>query len=76
MSVGADGRMTYTIHAGKADKLIFLIYRIEGDEIVSDQPSAPKESRSRFSFTEDGKLAVFSEGKRVVYVRAAGHPPL
>jgi len=37
---------------------MILTYRIEGDTIISDQPSHPREEKTKFSFTPEGKLVL------------------
>jgi hypothetical protein len=44
-----DGRLAYVVQSadGKT-QIIRMVYRVKGDTIVTNQPSAPKEERSRF----------------------------
>jgi hypothetical protein len=51
-----DGALTYLIRGADKDQVILLRYRIEGDTIVTDQPSAPQVERTAFSLSEDGVL--------------------
>lgn len=64
-----DGTLRHTIHVKSGDQIMLLTYRIEGDYIITDQPSHPREERSRFSFTSDGKLVLELSGQRARYVR-------
>jgi len=64
-----DGRLTYIIHSAERDQVMRLVYRIEGDELVTDQPSAPSEHRTRFKFDESGALELDDQGDRSRFVR-------
>ena len=47
LDIGDDGRLLYSIRDGDKWQIMRLTYRIEGDTIVSNQPSAPREERFR-----------------------------
>lgn len=50
--------LTYVIRGHDRDQIIKLRYRIDGDTIITDQPSAPQVERTRFSISEDGMLTL------------------
>ncbi|HLB68781.1 MAG TPA: DUF3805 domain-containing protein [Thermoplasmata archaeon] len=60
MTFRPDGTLAYVIwdEARHRSSFIVLTYRTEGDILVTDQPSAPREERGRFTFTHDGKLEI------------------
>lgn len=64
-----DGRLIYIIHSEEKDQVSRLIYRIDGDELVTDQPSAPAEHRTKFSFDDRGRLILEDEGEHSRFVR-------
>jgi hypothetical protein len=64
-----DGRLTYTIHSPEKNQVMRLVYRVDGDELVTDQPSAPAEHRTKFSFDERGRLILEDEGELSRFVR-------
>src|SRR5688572_1706859 len=51
-----DGRLTYSIDQGETVQKMNLVYRVEHEEIVTDQPSTPREHRTRFRFDPEGLL--------------------
>ena len=51
-----DGRLYYSVLSGERWQIMKLTYRVEGDFIVTDQPSAPRQERTRFSVESDGTL--------------------
>ena len=55
-----EGKLVYTVHLPKKDQIMLLTYRTDGHWLVTDQPSSPREERSEFSFTSDGRLALKS----------------
>ncbi len=63
-----DGRLIYTIHGEVKDEIMLLSYRVENQTVVTDQPSKPREERTAFSLTPEGKLTLFYEGYQSQYV--------
>ena len=64
-----DGRLVYVIHSPEKDQVMRLVYRVVGDELITDQPSAPGEHRTRFSFDDRGRLILDDDGERSRFVR-------
>ncbi len=64
-----DGDLTYTIHGDDKDQKMFLTYSVEGNELVTDQPSRPQRERTAFSLTSEGRLTLWFGGQRSVYIR-------
>ena len=62
-----DGRLTYAIDQGETVQKMNLVYRVEHGEIVTDQPSTPREHRTRFRFDPEGLLVLEDEGSRSWY---------
>ncbi len=69
MEFKPDGRLIYAIHEGNKTQLIHLVYHVEGDTIISDQPSAPREERTRFVLTSDGQLLLDYGGNKAFLQR-------
>jgi hypothetical protein len=63
------GTLVYAIHASGKKEFIFLTWRVEGDVLVTDQPSAPKQERTKFSIDPGGKLSLLYADRRSVFVR-------
>jgi hypothetical protein len=53
-----DGRLTYTIRCDNKNQIILMRYKVEGDTVVTDQPSAPREERTAYSLSPDGILTL------------------
>jgi hypothetical protein len=66
----SDGQLIYTEYLKGKRQISMLTYRVEGPFIVTDQPSAPREERTAFEFTDEGKLVLVFGGVKSVYVRA------
>lgn len=49
---------------------IQLTYRVDGGDLITDQPSAPKEQRSPISFGADGRLYLSDLGAPTIFVRS------
>ena len=64
----ADGRLRYAVE-GETMQLILLTWRIEGDVLVTDQPSAPRQERTRFRFLSPSRLILERLGESYRYER-------
>jgi len=64
-----NGQLTYAIGEGKKWQLSLLTYKVVGDVILTNQPSAPSEERTKFAFEPDGKLRLESDGSRTWFTR-------
>ena len=64
-----DGQLVYTENVGKNREISLLTYRVEEGIIVTDQPSAPREDRTPFELTNDGKLILDYGGLTSCYIR-------
>ena len=69
---GHDGRMAYVVHSSARDEVIRLTYEIDGDALITDQPSTPSVQRTHFEFTLDGRLVLSLFGRESRYVKVAG----
>lgn len=66
----ADGRLQYSVLSSDRWQIIKLVYRVEGNVIVTDQPSSPSEERTGFTFQADGSLVLELGGQRSRFRRA------
>ncbi|MBL9184159.1 MAG: hypothetical protein JNN17_18590 [Verrucomicrobiaceae bacterium] len=64
-----DGRLIYSITEGGNTGIMNLIYRTENGYILSNQPSHPREDRTKYDFTEDGALILDYGGERTTFSR-------
>jgi hypothetical protein len=70
-----DGTLHYSVLSGTRWRIMKLTYRIDGDVIVSNQPSAPAEQRSRFSVALDGTLTLEFGGVQSRFRRGEKRAP-
>ena len=63
------GTLTYTIWLSDKKQIMLRTYRIEGNTIITDQPSHPNEERSAFEIDGD-KLTIMFGSQRSKFVRA------
>ena len=70
-----DGRLYYSVLSGERWGIMKLRYRIEGDTLVTDQPSSPREERSRFVLAPDGTLTIEFGGDKSVFRRGEKKAP-
>lgn len=54
----AGGKATYSITDGGKKQLILLNYYVAGDELVTNQPSHPKEERTKFALEKENQVLV------------------
>jgi hypothetical protein len=69
MELRADGSLTYLISNGGKKQVMLLRYRVDGSDIVTTQPSAPREERTRFRITDDDLLILEYEGFSARHIR-------
>jgi hypothetical protein len=65
-----NGGLTYTVHNEGKRQVMLLTYRVEGEVLITDQPSDHKEERTRFKIRSDGRLVLRYEHTPSTYVRA------
>lgn len=65
------GGLTYIIRADGKQQIILMRYEVDGDTIVTDQPSAPRVERTSFSLSDDGKLVLAFGGEPFTFRRAS-----
>jgi hypothetical protein len=64
-----SGRMIYGIFENEKWQLAILSYRVDGNFIISDQPSQPNEERTAFSFSEPDRLKMEYGGETSTFMR-------
>jgi hypothetical protein len=64
-----DGTLQYSVLSGARWQIMKLRYRVEGDVLVTDQPSAPREERTKFFLGPDGTLSLEFGGSRSLFRR-------
>jgi hypothetical protein len=69
------GQLVYTIHTIETDQIMILTYHVEGYDLVTDQPSHPREERTQFVLTDDGGLILIYGGQRSSYRRLSVKEP-
>ena len=70
---GPNGKLRYFIDEGNGYAVILLDYRIEGNELITDQPSRPLLHRTKFHFTSSDVLVLCDNGRITKYHRCS--PP-
>ena len=70
-----DGTLHYAIDTGGRWQIARLTYHVEGDVLVTNQPSAPAQSRTTFEVLDDGSLLLDYEGERSWYRRGERRSP-
>jgi hypothetical protein len=70
MTFTDNGKLTYVIHQKESKQIMNLIYRIEGKQLITDQPSDPRKESTEFSFDAEGNLVLDYGGSKGWFVRA------
>lgn len=74
LQFGAEGHLAYSIHQDGKRQIMLLTYRVEGDDLIIDQPSKLREERVGFEITPEDKLMLFSQPVSSTYLRLSGGP--
>lgn len=69
MQFDERGNLRYVVKGREADQIILMTYKVEGDEILSDQPSHPRPQRSKYLLGTDGSLTIYFDGRATRFIR-------
>src|SRR5712691_50148 len=61
-----DGRLAYAILTENSTQIMRMTYRVDGAVLVTDQPSHPREERTRFGGTSPAPLCLSLAASRAV----------
>jgi hypothetical protein len=70
-----DGRLFYSVLSGDRWQIMKLTYQVEGEMLVTDQPSSPRKEKTRFALEEDGRLMLEFGGQRSWFRRGPKMAP-
>src|SRR6187431_595029 len=70
-----NGDLLYCIEAVSKWQVMRLSFRVEGDTIVTDQPSHPGEERTGFAFDTTGALVLDYGGLKAHFVKGEKRCP-
>jgi len=70
MSFQDDGQLIYTARAGGKNQIIRLRYTVKDGVISTDQPSAPRTERTKYTLTDDDMLVLEFDGVPYRFRRA------
>ena len=65
----AGGRLRYTFDVGGNPQSLMLVYRVEGDQLFTDNPAAPHASEARYRFGPGDVLAIDFAGAIAWFIR-------
>ncbi len=68
LSFQVNGGLRYRVE-GETVQHILLTWRVDGDTLVADQPSAPRQERTRFRFLVPSLLILEREDESYTYER-------
>jgi hypothetical protein len=69
MEFRAGGRLTYEFATGRCRQTIALVYRVDGDELRTDNPAAAHARSTHFCFGPGDVLVLDFAGARAWFVR-------
>jgi len=70
-----DGRLYYSVLSNDRWQVMKLRYRVNDDYLITDQPSHPREERTRFSTDSNGFLILEFGGQRGSFKRGPKRAP-
>jgi hypothetical protein len=71
----ADGRLDYCIDAGDRWQIMRLTWRLDGEELLTDQASVPRLEITPWMVEPDGTLVLGVVGSRTWFRRDVRHAP-
>ena len=70
MTFTEDGKLIYDLFEGGKQQRMNMVYKVQGDTIISDQPSHPQEQRTRYNIENGDKLILDFEGQKTIFNRS------
>ncbi len=68
MEFTEDGKLQYAIEQQDKQQKIFMVYNVEGDILITDQPSHPREEKTKFEIN-DSNLTLYFGGRKSKYIK-------
>jgi hypothetical protein len=75
MEFRSDGTLLYCVEADSKWQIMRLVFRVEGNFIVTDQPSQPSEERTGFTLSDTGALVLDYSGLKAEFSRGSKRCP-
>ena len=75
MEFRPTGELVYAIDAGDRWQIMQLTYRLDGAELITDQPSKPREERTPILLEADDTLVLGELGARTWFRRGKNSAP-
>jgi len=69
MEFKSNGELIYVLYEKAKTMKFLLTYEIDGNFIISDQPSAPAKIRTEYNFLPDGKLELTIDGVKAKLIK-------
>ena len=69
MAFTSDGQLVYSVHDGDKTQVIYMVYEVSGNQVITDQPSNPRREISKFSFEPGGILVLDYNGEKTRFTR-------
>ena len=67
MTFTKDGKLIYDIFEGNKQQRMNMVYKVQDNTIISDQPSHPQEQRTKYKIENSNKLILDFEGEKTVF---------
>lgn len=61
--------LIYTIHLNDKDQKMFMTFKVEGNLLITNQPSSPNYEKTEFRILPNGKLELYFEGVKSTYIK-------
>lgn len=69
MEFRRDGRLLYTILGDGRERITRLMYRVEGDTLITDQPLSNRQQKTKFTLLGPDTLVLDYGGSRAWFER-------
>ncbi|WPU99898.1 hypothetical protein SNE26_28215 [Mucilaginibacter sp. cycad4] len=63
-----NGELLYTVNEGDKKQHVFMTYEVQGNKLLTDQPSSPKQETTQFAIV-DNRLELYFDGVKSVFIR-------
>ena len=69
MTFTRDGKLTYVIHQNASDQVMNLVFSVDGNRLLTNQPSSPQLESTTFAFDDEDHLVLDYGGGKSWFAR-------
>lgn len=65
----STGELIYIVYLNNKEQKIYMTYKIVDNLLITNQPSSPQVEQTNYVLQADGKLVLYFDGVKSVYIK-------